>query len=180
MEMNGVVVEPALGEVVHAVAAFAGVQHVGNQHGVVIAFDLDAALREHQPVVFHVLRDFEDGFVLQERLEQRERLVLGDLVGAELGFRREQIGAVGRAAVAMADRHVAGFVRRHGERESAQMRLHRIEAGGLGVDRDDADFMRARDPGFQPRDRAHALVFAAVDLGVAGLLGARGGERNWR
>ena len=56
MEMDGVVVEPALGEIVHAVAAFAGVEHVGHQHGVVVAGDLDAALGEHQPVVFHVLR----------------------------------------------------------------------------------------------------------------------------
>ena len=65
VEVDGVVVEPALGEIVHAVTAFTGVQHVGNQHGVVVAGDLDAALREHQPVVFHVLRDLEDAFVLE-------------------------------------------------------------------------------------------------------------------
>ena len=68
LEMDGVVIEPALGEIVHAVAAFAGVEHVGDQHGVVVAVDLDAALGEHQPVVFHVLRDFEDALVLQQRL----------------------------------------------------------------------------------------------------------------
>ena len=98
VEVDGVVVEPALGEIVHAVAAFAGVEHVGNQHGVVVAGGLDAALGEHQPVVFHILRDLEDAFVLEQRLEQNERLFLGNLAGAELCFRREQIAAAGAAA----------------------------------------------------------------------------------
>src|SRR5665213_606682 len=64
VEVDGVVVEPALGEIVHAVAAFTGVQHIGNQHSVVVTGDLDAALGEHQPVVFHVLCDFEDASCL--------------------------------------------------------------------------------------------------------------------
>ena len=60
VEMNGLVAEPAFRQIVHAVAAAAGVEHVGDQHGVVVAGDFDAAaLREHQPVVFHVLRDLE-------------------------------------------------------------------------------------------------------------------------
>ena len=70
LEVDGVVVEPALGEIVHAVAALAGVQHVGDQHGVVVAGDLDAALREHQPVVFQILPDLEDASVLEQRLER--------------------------------------------------------------------------------------------------------------
>ena len=67
--MNGVVVEPALGEIVHAVAALAGIEHVGDQHGVVEAGDFDAALREHQPVVFQILPDLENALVLEQRLE---------------------------------------------------------------------------------------------------------------
>ena len=49
-------------QIVHAVAAFAGVEHVGDRHGVVIAADLDAALGERQPVVFQVLADLDTAF----------------------------------------------------------------------------------------------------------------------
>ena len=83
--------------------------------------------------------------------------------GRELRLRREQIAAALRAAVAVAERHVAGLVVGDGEREAAQLRRHRIEAGGLGVDRDDADVLGAQHPGVQPVERAHGLVFAAVE-----------------
>ena len=83
--------------------------------------------------------------------------------GAELRIGREQVAAALGASVAMADRHVAGFVVADRQREAAEVRLHRIEAGGLGVDRDHADVSRARDPGVEPVERAHGLVFRAVD-----------------
>ena len=174
--MNGVVVEPALGEIVHAVAAFAGVEHVGDQHGVVVAVDLDAALREHQPVVFHVLRDLEDASVLEQRLERFQRVLFRDLVGGEV--RREQVAVA--AAVLRCGRAARSRLRsaRPRARSRTDAGLHRIEAGGLGVDRDHADVIGARDPFLQARQRAHAFVFAAVDLGVARSLGARGGERD--
>ena len=112
MEMDGVVVEPALGEVVHAVAAFSGVEHIGDEHGVVIAGDLDAALREHQPVILHILRDLEDGLVLEQRLEHGKCIALGNLSLAKLGFGGEQIAFTLATAIAMTDRHVARFVGR--------------------------------------------------------------------
>ena len=55
---------------------------------------------------------------------------------------------------------------------------HRVEAGGLGVDRDDAGLVRARDPFLQAFQRADGLVFGAVDLGGARGLAARGGKRD--
>ena len=43
----------------------AGVEHVGDQHRVVEGADRDAVALQHQPVVFQVLADLEDGPVLQ-------------------------------------------------------------------------------------------------------------------
>src|SRR5262249_10474375 len=59
----------------------------------------------------------------------------------------------------------------------AQRRLHRIEARGLGVDRDRAELARARDPGREPLRAAHDLITGAVDLGVARGCDAGGHER---
>ena len=60
----------------------------------------------------------------------------------------EQAGAV--AALAVDQRHVAGLVDADGKREAAQLRLHRIEAGGLGVDGDHAGVDGAHHPLAQP------------------------------
>ena len=55
------VAEPSLAERVHAVAVAgrAGVEHVGDQHGVVERRDLDAVPGEDVPVELHVLADLE-------------------------------------------------------------------------------------------------------------------------
>ncbi len=173
-EVNGLVAQPFLGEVVHAVAAFAGVEHVGNEHGVVVALDLDAALREHQPIVFQVLPDFQDALVLEQRLENFQRVFFLDLIGCEACVEQ----AIAAAVLFVCKRHVKGFVGRQRERETAQGRLHRVEAGGLGVDRDHAQLMRSRDPFLQAGKRAHAFVFAAIDFLRARGFRARGGERD--
>ena len=116
--------------------------------------------------------------IFQQRLHRGERVVLGNLTGAKLRIRCEQVATARRAAVAVADRHVAGLVVGHGEREAAEMRLHRIEAGGLGVDRDHAEVARAGDPGVEPVERAHGLVLGTVDRRRARLGGTRSGKRN--
>ena len=107
-------------------------------------------------------------------LSARERVGFRDLVGFEAGVEQ----AFAAAVLLVAERHIAGFVRRDGEREAAEAGLHRIEAGGLGVDGDHAEVVGARDPGFQTIERTHALVFRAVDLLLARGLRARGGERD--
>ena len=85
-----------------------------------------------------------------------------------------------RAVLAMRERNVTGLIGRDGEREAAQRRLHRIEARGLGVDRQHAFLDRALHPGFQPGEIAHDFVFGAVDRKRADFLRAHGGERNRR
>src|ERR1019366_6950070 len=84
--------------------------------------------------------------------------------------------AIAAAVLFVCKRHVKGFVGRERERETAQSRLHRVEAGGLSVDRDHAQLMRSRDPFLQAGKRAHAFVFAAIDFLLARGFRARGGE----
>ena len=124
---------------------------------------VDAAQRKDQPVVLDVLADLEHAGVLQQRLDRGECGFFGNLVRAELRIGREQVAAALGAAVAVADRHVAGFVVADRQREAAEVRLHRIETGGLGVDRHQADVFRAGDPGLEPVERAHGFIFGTVD-----------------
>ncbi len=64
-----------------------------------------------------------------------------DLAGQQTAA-AEEIGGAG----AMADRNVAGFARRHGERDADEIGLQRIERSGFGVEGDEPRFERARDP----------------------------------
>src|SRR4029077_10343150 len=80
------------------------------------------------------------------------------------------------AALTVRQRHIAGLVRRQRQREAAQGGLHRIETVGLGVDGDGAEIAGARDPGFEPVEAAHGLVFSAVEFLAARKVEPRRGE----
>ena len=58
----------------------AGVEHIGHQHGVVDGADLDAAQREHLPVVLQVLADLEDAASSSSGLSAASASLLGDLL----------------------------------------------------------------------------------------------------
>src|SRR5207237_2253127 len=100
-----------------------------------------------------VLADLEHAGVREQWLERLERRVFGNLIGHDLAA--EQGGVAGLSALAMAERHVAGFVGRDREGYAAQLRLHRIEARRLRVDGQKAALARALDPGAQPPEAAH-------------------------
>ena len=167
--------ERAFGERFEAMVLPAGIERVRHQHGVVIGGDLGAAQRQHLPGEFQVVADLEHAPVGKKRPQGVERRAFGNLVGGDVAA--EQAGAAALAAPAMTERHVAGLVRRHGKREAAQLRLHRIAARGADIDGDNAEVARALDPGVEPIETAHRLIFAAIELGVARGLHARAGER---
>src|ERR1700676_4356408 len=75
----------------------------------------------------------------------------------------------------MTERYVTGLVGRKRQREAAKLRLHRIETVGLGVDGDEALVARTFDPGIEPIEAAHGLVFRAIEF-----LTARGAEPRRR
>src|SRR5580700_10532833 len=72
--------------VLPAVVGAAGIDHIGHQHGVVIGRDLDAAHGKDLPIVFQILADLEDAFVLEQRLHGIEGRALGNLIGRDLAL----------------------------------------------------------------------------------------------
>jgi len=67
-ELDGLLSQMPLGQLVHAVAMLAGIEHEGEQHGVVDRADLDVVAAEHGHVVFDVLADLQYRGVLQQGL----------------------------------------------------------------------------------------------------------------
>ena len=147
-----------------------------------IGRDVDAAPREDQPVVLHVLADLEDAGVFQQRLERGERVALRDLVRRRARLRREQVAAALAAAVAMAERHVAGLVRRDREREAARARACIGSRLVVSVSTATTPASRARAiQAFSRSSVAHRLVFASGrSCAARAAVGARGGERGGR
>src|SRR5262249_22486678 len=76
------------------------------------------------------------------------------------GVVRRGGGAAVAAAAALpgGERQIAGFVRSERERDPAQDRLHRIEAGGFGHQSELPEIASARDPRIETIDAAHGFV----------------------
>ena len=146
---DGRVRQMQLAEFVHAMAVQPAFQHIGHQHGVIDRIEPDAALQEHQRVIFQVLADLQDAIVFQQRLQPRQHIGLGHLddgVAAVLRGRQIQRKPV---ALAMAAGNVTGLARRHRQRHAAKPRGHGIKRGGFGIDTDQPGLARPRDPAVQ-------------------------------
>jgi hypothetical protein len=120
------------GELVHAVAVQAGIEIEAHHDRVVIGRDVDPAAPQHDHVVFEIVPDLEHRRVLEQRLQLRQHhraIELHRLFGEHV-------------AAAMRDRNVARLVGLERHADADQLGAGRIDAGGLGVDRDPA-LMRA-------------------------------------
>ncbi len=146
-----------LRQFVHAVAVQNGFEHEGNQHRVVERRHMNAALGEHQVVVFHVLRDLQHARIFQQRLQMLQHFHFRQL--HDLG-RVAQVEPVGRA---VRTRNVASLVRRHAQADAAQSRLHRIERGRLGVHGHLAGLARPRDPAMQALQGRNCFIAVVID-----------------
>jgi len=173
---DGLVTEMALGERIHAVRAATGIEHIGDQHRVVQGGDGNAVTGENEPVIFHVLTNFENGGIFQQGFEAREDLREGQLAG-EQGRAAEKIA---RALAAMAERDIARFARRSGERNADEIGLHRIERGGVGIDGEGADVAGAGDDLIELLKGGDALIAGGVDFGRDRVGSAGGGEMAGR
>src|ERR1700742_3098732 len=125
IEARGAAAEITGGYSIHIVRAFAGVEHVGHQHGVVDRADADAAGGEHQPFALHVVADLGDEGVFEHLFQCVERAPLRDLPFAKLGGEQARAFAVARLPVP--ERQIGGLIRRHRQRNTAERRLHRID-----------------------------------------------------
>lgn len=129
LEGDGIVIEVALAQLVHAVAASdtllaaPGIEVEADYHRVVDGAHVDPGPRQHVAIILAVVEDLEDRFVLQQRLQRSERLCHRHL----LGLLGEHVSAA-PPDVVMTERDVAGIVRPEGEAHPDQFGAHRIEA----------------------------------------------------
>ncbi len=118
LEADRFVPQPELGKLVHAVAVQAGLQDVGDQHGVFDGRRLDAVAAQDRDIVLGVLGDLEHRRVFQEGLQplhdQRER----QLFDRGLGILEVEPAI---AVVLVAYGNIAGLPRRDGQRHAAKV-----------------------------------------------------------
>src|SRR5690606_29771401 len=99
----------------HAVTVAGPIQHIGDQHGVVIGRDLYAVPLQNAQVIFDILPDLEDVAVFQHRLKDGDdfikRQLLNRLAAAEIQPFRAFVG----------DGDITGASRRDGQRYAAQV-----------------------------------------------------------
>ena len=160
LEGDGLVVEMQLRQLIHAVAMQPAFQHVGDQHAVIHRCHLNGhipVVAEDQPVIFHIVADLDNRGVLQHRLQQFQRALLVDLLRA-LSRGVQQIALIRAIAGPVPDRDVAGLACLDRQRDTDQLRRHRIQRGGLGIDRDCASFHGRLDPAFQIGFLDHRLI----------------------
>ena len=173
VQIDGLVIEIALRQHIEAVTGAAGVDRVGDQHGVVVRAGLDAAQRENLPVEFRVLRDLEHAAIFQQRLDGCECCLLGNLVGREPGAEQ----ALAAALLAVSERDVAGFVRRRARAQKPQSCacIGSMLVVWVSIATTPRSGVRAIQA-FEPLERRADLVFRAVDLRVPRSLDAGGRE----
>ena len=119
---------------IHAMAVDARVQNVGHQHGVIDWRHFDAVLGQHQPVKFHVLRDFQHTGIFQQRLQARQHIAGWQLAGQQIAAAKQ----VRAASIAMSQRNIGRPARRESQRNADKLGLHRVQRGCFGIHADQA------------------------------------------
>ncbi|MCY1350547.1 hypothetical protein D9M69_367830 [compost metagenome] len=159
-ETDGAVPQVLEGQAVHVVAGGGGVQDVGLEHGVVgdaLHGDGRRGVGQDVHVVLGVLADLGPGRVFQQRLERLEHGVAVQLLG--------------HAHVAVGQRHVGGLTGLHREGHSHNLRLLRVDAGGLGVEGEQRRGFQLLQPGIELRLFQYGFV---AGLGLGGRRFGRG------
>ena len=117
---DGLHIEMAQREVIHVVR-LVRFQHIGLQQRVLgNARKRDTMIGENVSIVFEVLPEFLVLHALQPALQFLQSRVAFELVGC--------------AGIDVRQRQICRLVRRDGERDTDQLRVHHIQAGGLGID----------------------------------------------
>ena len=146
LEAGGGVAQVLERQTVHIVAAAGGVEHIGLQHGVVgnalhhdpaRLITTDGAVGQNIHVVLGVLSDLGFARVFQQRLEGTQNGVAVQLLRhAHIGVGQRDVG------------RFAGFDR---ERQTHQLRLLRVQAGGFGVKGNQLGVIELFQPYVKPR-----------------------------
>jgi len=127
------VIEVTAGQGIEVMAILPGIQNVGFEQGVMgDARERDAVIGQHMGVVFQVLADLGVLGTFQQRLEA------GQHGGA--------VELVRHAGVAVRERDVDRLAGLDGEGDADDLRLHGVEAGGLGIEGDQLGLFEALEP----------------------------------
>ncbi len=118
------------GHRIHVVPRRRAVEHVGLEHGVVaLAAQLDAVVGEHVHVEFQMLPELGVRRILQQRPQRLEHARALELRG--------------RAGIVVRQRHIGRMARLDAEGDADDLRAHVVEAGGLGIEREQLGGARA-------------------------------------
>ena len=141
------VIEVALGQLVHAVAGeavAAGIEHVGDEHGVVERARPRCRARfsttQSNLMLWPILRtagSSSSGFMPRDRV-----------AGGELARQRPAAEQI-LVARPVRERHVAGLARRQRQREADELGSVGVERVGFRVEGDEPGLARAGDPGVE-------------------------------
>ena len=145
LEVDRLVPKVTFGQAVHVVASTTRVQHIGLEHGVEgDTAQRDPMVGQHAHVVLQVLPHLEPLRVLEQGPECTQHHVTVELVG--------------HPGVVMRQRHVGGPAGLDRERYANDTRLHVIEAGGLGIDADQAGVPQRLQPAIETVLIQHRFV----------------------
>ncbi len=134
LEVDGVDAKVLERHRIHIVAGGGAVEYVGFEHGVVaLAAQRDAVIGEHVHVELHVRADLGVLRVLEQRAQHGQHPVAIELLG--------------RARIAVRQRHVDAAPGLDAEGHAHDLRLHVVEAGGLGVEGKQRRARQALAPG---------------------------------
>ena len=151
LEANGAVVQVLQRQAVHVVTGGGGIQHVGFEHGVeghALHRDRCAGVGQNVDVVLGMLTDLGLGRVFEDRLQRLEHCIAIQLLRhAHVGVRQRDIG------------RFAGLDR---EGQADQLRLLRIDAGGLAVEGDQLGLLQLLQPGVELRLLQYQLVITVA------------------
>ncbi len=162
--LDGLHAQVAQREAIHVVRAMR-FEHVGLEQRVVLdAVQRDLVVGEHLRVVLEMLADLPALGTLQPGLQLRQHLVARQLLG--------------RVGAAMRDRDVGRAAGLGRQRDADDLRNHRIERGGFGVEGGQLGRLDLRQPGVELRPGLHGLVVALDGGGRRHRLGRRFARRH--
>ena len=154
LEGDGLVVQVAQGQAVHVMGAVR-LEHIGFEQRVVHnASQLDAVVGKHMAVVFQVLPDLGLGGIFQPGLEDGQHMLA-----------RQRFG---RVLIAMRHGDVGGDAGFAAQRDADQLRAHRLERRGFGIDRSQFGGIDARQPILQLRFGQHGFIARLLRRGRCG------------
>lgn len=118
-----------LGQGVHSVAMFAGMKRIAQQHRVINRSHIHPVTGQHLHIVFRILGDLQNAWILQHWLEHIQCVIQRDLPLGQRIIRKQVI-----PPTAVQKRNVARLARLDAQRHTDQFRHHLVQRRGFGIE----------------------------------------------